>query len=77
MHKIEKKTYEMSTLFQEKTSLIQTLREKDLIIDELQKQVTGLKGDQAKIEMLKNETVNRCEEQMGDISFREHKKKSK
>jgi hypothetical protein len=35
MHKIEKKMYEMSTLLQEKTSLIQTLREKDLIIDEL------------------------------------------
>jgi len=45
MHKVEKKTHEMSTLHQEKSSLTQTLREKDLIIEQLQKQVTGLKGD--------------------------------
>ena len=66
----------MSTLNQ-KTSHTQTLREKNLIIDELQKQVTGLKGDQAQIEMLKNEIVRRCEEEMGYISFRECNKKSK
>ena len=66
----------MSTLHQ-KTSHTQTLREKNHIIDELQKQLTGLKGDQAQIEMLKNETVRRCEEEMRDISFRECKKKSK
>lgn len=35
MHKVEKKTHEMSTLHQEKASLTQTLREKDLIIDQL------------------------------------------
>ena len=35
MHEIEKNAYEMSTLHQEKTSLTQTLREKDLIIDQL------------------------------------------
>lgn len=35
MHKLEKKTHEMSTLHQEKGSLTQTLREKDLIIEQL------------------------------------------
>ena len=35
MHKVEKKTHEMSTLHQEKSTLTQTLREKDLIIDQL------------------------------------------
>lgn len=39
--------------------------------------MTGLKGDQAQIEMLKNETVRRCEEEMRDMSVRERKEKSK
>ena len=39
--------------------------------------MTALKGDQAQIEMLKNETVRRCEEEMRDISIRERKEKSK
>jgi FtsZ-binding cell division protein ZapB len=33
MHKVEKKTHEMSTLHQERSQLTQTLREKDLIIE--------------------------------------------
>jgi prefoldin subunit 5 len=47
------------------------------VIEQLQKQVTGLKGDQAQIEMLKNETVRRCEEEIRDMSVRERKEKSK
>ena len=39
--------------------------------------MTALKGDQAQIEMLKNEAVRRCEEEMRDISIRERKEKSK
>ena len=35
MHKVEKKTHEMTTLHQEKATLTQTLREKDLILDQL------------------------------------------
>ena len=77
MHKIEKKTQDLSTLHTEKSLLTQALREKDLLIEQMQGQVTILKGETAQAEIMKADTRRRCEEEMRDLIVRERKDKSK
>lgn len=77
MHKVERKTQEVSALQLEKGGLTQTLREKDLVIEQLQKQVATMKGEQAQVEMSKNDTLRRCEEEIREMAVRERKEKSK
>ena len=77
MHKIEKKTQDISTLHTEKALLTQALREKDLLIEQMQGQVTILKGENAQAEIVKGDTRRRCEEEMRDLIVRERKDKSK
>jgi DNA repair exonuclease SbcCD ATPase subunit len=77
MHKIEKKTQDLSTLHTEKSLLTQALREKDLLIEQMQGQVTILKGETAQAEIMKADMRRRCEEEMRDLIVRERKDKSK
>lgn len=75
--KVEKRQGEVSAVITEKTQLQGVLREKDLMVDSLQKQVTQLKAEVGQAELQKADLIRKLQEELRDASVRERKEKSK
>ena len=77
MLKVEKRAAEVNGVIAEKAQQQSLLREKDLVIENLQKQTTQLKGEVAGFELSKSDLLRKLQDESRDNAMRERKEKSK
>ena len=77
MLKLEKRATEVAQVLTERANMNAILREKDLTLDQLRKQVDSLKAELAGSELARLDLVRRLQEEQRDSQTRERKEKSK
>jgi hypothetical protein len=75
--KLEKRATEVAQVLTERANMNAILREKDVALDHLRKQVDSLKAELAASELARLDLVRRLQEEQRESQTRERKEKSK
>jgi hypothetical protein len=75
--KLEKRSTEVAQVMTERANMNAILREKDLTLDQLRKQVDSLKAELAASELARQDLIRRLQEEQRESQTRERKEKSK
>ena len=77
MLKLEKRATEVAQVLTERANMNAILREKDVALEQLRKQVDSLKAELAASELARLDLVRRLQEEQRESQTRERKEKSK